>query len=153
MHGKNAPVIIPSSCSGRAKLMLYLIALPLSATWHMRNCHDNIASRKVIIMFSGDSMYWNDDAQFSTKDMDNDGVSWGNCAEEYGRAGWWYSGRWCGYSNLNGVYHHSPRTTDLTGIWWEYWHGGHYSLKATTMMVRKTWERQTSYIIRDSLPL
>ena len=28
MHDKNDPVIIPSSCSDRAELMLYLIALP-----------------------------------------------------------------------------------------------------------------------------
>ena len=98
----------------------------------MRNCHDNIATRKVIIMFSGDSMVGNDGEQFSTADRDNDGVSNYNCAEGRGRGGW------CGYSNLNGVYHHSPRTTDRTGIWWGHWHGWDYSLKATTMMVRKT---------------
>ena len=58
---------------------------------HMRNCHDNIATRKVIIMFSGDSMSYNDGAKFSTADRDNDGESYrDNCAEGNGRAGWWY---------------------------------------------------------------
>ena len=91
-------------------------------------------------MFSGDSMSYHNGAQFSTADGDNDGESYRNCAEVNGRGGWWYGwGSWgCGKSNLNGVYHHSPRNTDLTGIWWWLWHGGHYSLKATTMMVRKT---------------
>ena len=106
----------------------------------MRNCHINIATRKVIIIFSGDSMSYNNGDQFSTADRDNDGSSW-NCAEGRGRGGWWYGwglGLGCGLSNLNGVYHHLPRTTDYTGIWWDDWHGKRYSLKATTMMVRKT---------------
>ena len=105
---------------------------------HMRNCHDNIASRKVIIIFSGDSMSYSNGDPFSTADRDNDRVSFWNCAEGNGRAGWWYGRLGCGYSNLNGVYHHLPRTTDYTGIVWGHWHGGHYSLKATTMMIRKT---------------
>ena len=86
-------------------------------------------------MFSGDSMSYNDGEQFSTADRDNDGWSSDNCAEEYGQAGWWYG--WCTQANLNGVYHHTPRTTDRTGIWWGGWHGSD-SLKASTMMVRKT---------------
>ena len=119
----------------------------------MRNCHDNIHTRKVIIMFSGDFMAYNNGRQFSTRDRDNDGASSYNCAEEYGMARWWYRpgcgkinlngvyyhsprttdyigiwwylchGRGCGNVNLNGVYYHSPRTTDWTGIWWYLWHG------------------------------
>ena len=107
---------------------------------HMRNCHDKIATKKVIIMFPGDSMARYDGLQFSTRDRDNDGRSSVNCAKDAGQAGWWY--KWflvyCSWSNLNGVYHHSPRTTDYTGIWWGHWHGWYYSLKATTMMVRNT---------------
>ena len=68
------------------------------------------------------------------RDRDNDGWSWRNCAEEYGLAGWWY---WdCGLSNLNGVYYHSPSTTDRTGIWWGHWHGWDYSLKVYLSLLR-----------------
>ena len=90
-------------------------------------------------MFSEDSMAHSDGKQFSTRDRNN-GVNGVSCAEERGGGGWWY---WfCTHANLNGVYHHSPSATDYTGIWWWFWHGGLYSLKATTMMVRKTGERQ-----------
>ena len=41
-------------------------------------------------------------------------------------------------ANLNGVYHHTPRTTDYTGMYWIDWHGYKYSLKVTTMMIQKT---------------
>ena len=88
-------------------------------------------------MFSGDSMAANDGDQFSTHDRDNDGWSSGNCAEVRGRGGWWY-GYGCTDANLNGVYHHSPRTTDRTGIYWAHWNSYWYSLKATTMMIQKT---------------
>ena len=87
-------------------------------------------------MFSGNSMAYNDGEQFTTTDRDNDGHPSRNCAEMRGRGGWWYVA--CTNANLNGVYHHTPRTTDATGIWWGRWHGSGYSLKATTMMVRKT---------------
>ena len=86
-------------------------------------------------MFSGDSMTYNDGTQFTTTDRDNDEYS-GNCAKGLGRGGWWYVD--CTNANLNGVYHHSPSAPDATGIWWWYWHGNRYSLKATTMMIQKT---------------
>ena len=73
---------------------------------------------------------------FSTVDRDNDSSPSVNCAVNYGRGGWWY-GR-CGHSNLNGVYHYSPRTKDRTGIFWWNWYDVFYSMKATTMMVQKT---------------
>ena len=70
-------------------------------------------NRKVIIIISGDSMANNNGHQFSTRDRDNDGASY-NCAEVRGLAGWWYSGGRDGSNvNLNGVYYHSPRTTDM----------------------------------------
>ena len=85
-------------------------------------------------MFSGDDMAYNDGYQFSTIDRDNDRSY--NCAEDHGRGGWWYEA--CTGANLNGVYHHTPSAPDYTGIYWEDWLGYHYSLKATTMMVRQT---------------
>ena len=81
-------------------------------------------------------MAGNDGQQFSTTDNENDVWASDNCAEERGRGGWWY--RRCTDANLNGVYHHTPSATDLTGIYWWGWHGYYYSLKATTMMIRKT---------------
>ena len=87
-------------------------------------------------MFSGDSLAANDGDQFTTTDRDNDLYSPSNCAEVRGRGGWWYD--LCTAANLNGVYHHTPSATDRTGIIWRYWHGTRYSLKATTMMIRKT---------------
>ena len=85
-------------------------------------------------MFSGDSMTYNDGYQFSTWDRDNDEYV-GNCAEELGRGGWWHVD--CTFANLNGVYHHTPSAPDDTGIYWYHWHR-YDSLKATTMMIRKT---------------
>ena len=79
-------------------------------------------------------MAGNNGAQFTTTDRDNDGWPRGNCAEVRGRGGWWY----VSWANLNGVYHHTPSDPDATGIWWWDWHGGYYSLKATTMMIQKT---------------
>ena len=81
-------------------------------------------------------MTYNNGYQFTTTDRDNDGSSDRNCAEMFGRGGWWYD--YCTRANLNGVYHHTPRTTDATGIFLIDWHGFKYSLKATTMMIQKT---------------
>ena len=84
-------------------------------------------------------MAFNAGLQFSTTDRDNDGDMYYDCAEVYGRGGWWYYGyRYCTLANLNGVYHQTPSTTDKTGIYWWRWHGYKYSLKATTMMIQKT---------------
>ena len=55
-----------------------------------------------------------------TKDVNNDIWSW-NAK--------------CGSSNLNGVYHQSASASDSIGTYWAHWHGRHYYLKATTMMM------------------
>ena len=91
---------------------------------------------RLLLLFSGNAMWGNYGQQFTTTDRNNDGTSSRNCAEERGRGGWWYQN--CGTANLNGVYHHTPNTTDLTGIYWWHWHRSYYSLKATTMMIQKT---------------
>ena len=80
-------------------------------------------------------MAGNNGDQFSTRDRDNDGSSYWNCAQEFGGGGWWY--KQCSAANLNAVYYDSPNTTDQTGIYWAHWHGYYYSLKASTIMVRK----------------
>ena len=84
---------------------------------------------------AGDSLSAHDGMQFSTFDRDNDvhsGVV--NCAAVY-KGAWWYSA--CHSSNLNGPYLSGSHTSYADGIEWYAWHGFHYSLKQTTMMIRK----------------
>ena len=73
---------------------------------------------------------------FSTFDSDHDMYINGSCAVTTGGA-WWY--RRCHRSNLNGRYmylnDHHPKDSD--GIMWVTWHGFHYSLKSSEMMIAK----------------
>ncbi|CAG2216061.1 FCN [Mytilus edulis] len=82
---------------------------------------------------AGDSFTGHSGYKFTTKDRDNDLYS-GNCATLYIGA-WWYSS--CHSSNLNGKYYHVSNSSYAKGIDWVTWHGHYYSLKATTMMIRK----------------
>lgn len=64
-------------------------------------------------------------------------VQSGNCAH-YQKGGWWY--HMCAHSNLNGVWyrggHYRSRYQD--GVYWAEFHGGAYSLKQVTMMIKPT---------------
>uniref|UniRef100_A0A3Q3S747 Angiopoietin-like 6 n=1 Tax=Mastacembelus armatus TaxID=205130 RepID=A0A3Q3S747_9TELE len=64
-------------------------------------------------------------------------VSPGNCAH-YQKGGWWY--HMCAHSNLNGVWyrggHYRSRYQD--GVYWAEFHGGSYSLKRVSMMIKPT---------------
>ncbi|XP_076073742.1 microfibril-associated glycoprotein 4-like isoform X2 [Mytilus galloprovincialis] len=82
---------------------------------------------------AGDSFATQNGQKFTTKDRDNDPFS-GNCATLYIGA-WWYGA--CHSSNLNGKYYHVSKSPYATGINWFTWHGHYYSLKSTTMMIRK----------------
>lgn len=63
--------------------------------------------------------------------------SLGNCAH-FQKGGWWY--HMCAHSNLNGVWyrggHYRSRYQD--GVYWAEFHGGSYSLKTVTMMIKPT---------------
>ena len=82
---------------------------------------------------AGNSLYHNNNQQFSTKDQDNDSWS-GHCAQSRTGA-WWYNA--CTYSNLNGVYYVGPNSPAYKGVAWRSWKGESYSLKVTEMKVRR----------------
>ncbi|MPC13342.1 Angiopoietin-2 [Portunus trituberculatus] len=53
------------------------------------------------------------------------------------KGAYWYDN--CADSNLNGYQYAGNNTPRLQGIVWGSWKGVHYSLKATTMMIRSTY--------------
>ncbi|KAK1877631.1 Angiopoietin-related protein 2, partial [Dissostichus eleginoides] len=83
---------------------------------------------------AGDSLSWHNNKAFTTLDRDKDGYT-GNCAH-YQKGGWWY--HMCAHSNLNGVWyrggHYRSRYQD--GVYWAEFHGGSYSLKRVSMMIK-----------------
>ncbi|CAC5416915.1 Fibrinogen-like protein 1,Ryncolin-2,Angiopoietin-1,Ryncolin-4,Fibrinogen C domain-containing protein 1,Angiopoietin-related protein 2,Angiopoietin-2,Angiopoietin-related protein 7,Ficolin-2,Ryncolin-1,Tenascin-R,Ryncolin-3,Ficolin-1,Angiopoietin-4 [Mytilus coruscus] len=74
---------------------------------------------------------------FSTKDQDNDNHD-DNCAVQYRQGGFWYNN--CGSVNLNGPYMAGPVTTGK-GMYWDGWPSSLYSLKKSTMMIKRSMER------------
>ena len=83
---------------------------------------------------AGDGMHRQDGMAFTTFDKDNDIDGSHNCAVLYLGA-WWYET--CHDSNLNGKYLSGAHTSYADGIEWYPWHGYHYSLKETIIMIQK----------------
>ena len=68
-------------------------------------------------MLTGDSMDYNNNQQFSTKDRDNDDSS-GHCAVDR-RSGWWHVA--CTLANLNAQYYESEQENNVAAIYWSRW--------------------------------
>ncbi|XP_065820448.1 angiopoietin-related protein 6 [Labrus bergylta] len=85
---------------------------------------------------AGDSLSWHNNKAFTTLDRDKDSYT-GNCAH-FQKGGWWY--HMCAHSNLNGVWyrggHYRSRYQD--GVYWAEFHGGSYSLKRVSLMIKPT---------------
>ena len=81
---------------------------------------------------AGDSLSYHNGMKFSTKDVDNDISSGGNCAQEYHGA-WWFGN--CFYSHLNGTYLGGHYIRKREGIVWRDFKGNSYSYKVTEMKV------------------
>ncbi|KAM4663917.1 ficolin-2-like [Discoglossus pictus] len=81
---------------------------------------------------AGDSMSFQKDMKFSTKDQDNDQDP-SHCAEVF-KGGWWYNK--CHYANLNGLYLLGQHSSYGNGINLRTGKGYYYSYKYSEMKIR-----------------
>ena len=80
-----------------------------------------------------DSMAYSSGQQFSTKDNDNDIVSF-NCAIRY-KGPWWH--RFCAQANLNGRYYNDRIVGDQDGVTWFRWRNQWTLMKKASMRIRR----------------
>lgn len=82
--------------------------------------------------FEGDSLTYNNNWPFTTKDRDNDDNAL-NCAAFFTGA-WWHAN--CHIANLNGQYLNGAGSEFGKGVTWLTWLGQEYSLKFVEMKMR-----------------
>ena len=70
--------------------------------------------------------------KFTTQDVDNDGWSGGNCAQD-DHGAWWFLS--CSASHLNGEYLRGRHNQYFKGILWYHFKGVYYSYKVAEMKV------------------
>ena len=86
-----------------------------------------------LFILSGDTLAYNNNRPFSTKDADHD-TSYFSCSRLFLGA-WWYG--YCSLSNLNGHYYQEDeRVNKYSGVMWSTWTGFYGSLKRATMKMR-----------------
>ena len=84
---------------------------------------------------AGDSLAYHNGGQFSTWDRNNDYYPTSqDCVQSCGRGAWWHTD--CCVSSLNAVYYNYH--SRAFAVEWLAWHGFHYSLKTTKMMIKRT---------------
>ena len=81
----------------------------------------------------GDSLSYENNMRFSTRDSDNDIATY-NCATRFCGA-WWY--KYCHHVNLNGLYLDGANNEFGCGLNWGTCWGFYYSLKKTMMKIRR----------------
>ena len=94
------------------------------------------------VIHVGDSFGYHSDMSLTTRDQDND-ANENNCADN--RGAWWF--KTCHYAHLNGLYLDGPNSSYGDGVNWYHWKGYTYSLKATSMMIRR--RRWDNYLVRN----
>ena len=82
---------------------------------------------------AGDSLNYHNEAEFSTRDRDNDSDG-SSCSNIIDGNGWWFKA--CLRSNLNGPYICGDVQKTWVGVTWNTFRGSSHSLKYTEMKMR-----------------
>ncbi|CAG2196206.1 unnamed protein product [Mytilus edulis] len=84
-----------------------------------------------------DSLDYSNGQAFTTKDKDNDPWKDRHYKNNCGilrQGSWWYTN--CGFSGLNGLYTEGGKGS-YNGIYWYHWKNNQYSMKSSSMMIRR----------------
>lgn len=93
----------------------------------------SIAISFITNVIIGDSLNYHNNMAFTTRDQDDDRWSGGNCATDWGSAGWFNI---CFKANPNGQYIDSEKTNDPKYLVWYHWKNSWVSLKSMKLMIR-----------------
>lgn len=99
----------------------------------------SIAISFITNVIVGDSLNYHNNMAFTTRDQDDDRWSGGNCATDWGSAGWFNI---CFKANPNGQYIDSEKTNDPKYLVWYHWKNSWVSLKSMKLMIRpRAWHQ------------